>query len=191
MAVRLWLNTPANPSKTATRISEVQNCNKDQRSFKAYLSRWLAVTVQTAPFSAGQIMPWIQGSAQGAAKACIQAADGVQCGRKWNIGNDDGERDIGNQMTAMSIVQANLVLKSPPLADLGNGNSASDPSAGGDSKKGPIDRVATRKMTTGDKAGAWILTVLALLGSLVGLFALVFDTDDFREYTGFLGGDRY
>jgi mannan endo-1,6-alpha-mannosidase len=166
----------------------VENCNKDQRSFKAYLARWIAVTAQTAPFTAGQIMPWIQGSSQGAAKACVQAADGVGCGRKWNLGKDDGERDIGNQMTALGIVQANLVLKSPGLADIRTGNSKSDPNAGTGLKPSPQSVEATRKINTGDKAGAWILTVFFLLSSIVGVFALLLDGEDFRDYTGFVGG---
>ena len=64
------------------------NCNKDQRSFKAYLSRWLALTVQMAPFTSPTIMPWLQGSAQAAIRQCVagpgNAVGGpVACGRKW------------------------------------------------------------------------------------------------------------
>src|ERR1700761_987510 len=94
------------------------NCNKDQRSFKAYLSRWLAVAAQLAPYTAGQIMPWLQTSAGAAAKVCTGGPPGgVVCGRKWYEPQDDGTRDIGNQMTAMSVVQANLIQKVPPPAD--------------------------------------------------------------------------
>jgi hypothetical protein len=165
------------------------NCNRDQRSFKAYFSRWLAVTAQLAPFASPQIMGWIKASSDGAAKACVVAADGdVSCGRKWNVSSDDGERDIGNQMTAMSVVQANLIGGAAALANLQTGNSESNPDAGnGATRSRPSDE-ATRVMTTADKAGAWLLTVLALLASVVGVFALLLDRDDVREYTGFVGG---
>jgi Glycosyl hydrolase family 76 len=132
-----------------------QNCNKDQRSFKAYLSRWLAVTAQIAPFTAPQIMPLIQDSAEGAMTACVQASGGIQCGRRWNIIADDGERDIGNQMSAMSIVQANLVMKSTALADLTTGISESNPEAGGGAQM-------PRAITRSDIAGASAMTVMII-----------------------------
>jgi mannan endo-1,6-alpha-mannosidase len=145
------------------------NCNKDQRSFKAYLSRWLAIAAQIAPFTTGQIMPLIQASSYGAMSACIQAADGVHCGRKWNISADDGERDIGNQMAAMSIVQSNLILKSPALADITTGISLDNPN------KPTIYYDATRVFTTGEKAGAWTFTALVLAGMFFGALLLPFE----------------
>jgi hypothetical protein len=48
------------------------NCNKGQRLFKAYPARWLAVTVQLAPFTEVQIMPWLQGSTIAAVKQCVK-----------------------------------------------------------------------------------------------------------------------
>jgi mannan endo-1,6-alpha-mannosidase len=164
------------------------NCNKDQRSFKAYLSRWLAVTMQLAPFTTGTIMPWIQTSAQAASKACTRSAAGLQCGRVWYENKDDGLRDVGNQMTALSIVQSNLVMQSRGLADIKTGDSKSDPGAGHGGIGEPLDRIYTRKITTVDRAGAWLITSLALLVGVVGAFALLFEDTDLKDYTGFLGG---
>ncbi len=149
------------------------NCNKDQRSFKAYLARWLAVTTQIAPFTAAQIMPLIRASTDGAMKACVKAADGIHCGRKWDIMADDGERDIGNQLAAMSIVQANLVMKSPALADIVTGISTSNPNAGEESSKSGNNRETARLITTGDKAGAWTLTASVVIGSIGSVFLLL------------------
>jgi Glycosyl hydrolase family 76 len=163
------------------------NCNVDQRSFKAYLARWLAVCAQLAPFSRGQILPWIQDSAVAASKACTLAGgDSVQCGRIWYEYRDDGSRDIGHQMTAMSVIQSNLVLGSKSLEDIHSGNSKSDPSAGGGASQAPRDPIFTRKMTAADKAGAWILTLLMLGMFIAGAVLMGIDGD---EYTGFVGGN--
>ena len=42
----------------------VGNCNTDQLSFKAYLSRWMAATAKVAPFTHDTILPLLQTSAQ-------------------------------------------------------------------------------------------------------------------------------
>lgn len=46
-----------------------RNCNIDQQTFKAYLSRWMAATVKVAPWSHDTIMPLIRSSATAAAKS--------------------------------------------------------------------------------------------------------------------------
>jgi hypothetical protein len=163
----------------------LNNCNKDQRSFKAYLSRWLAVCAQLAPFSQGTIMPWIQESSNAAAKACTSTDKGVACGRTWYEYKDDGQRDVGQQMTAMAIVQSNLILGAKPLMDLSTGDSKSDPGAGSARPKKIPDAIYTRKITTADKAGAWLVTVIALLVFMGGAVMLVLDRDE--HYTGFVG----
>jgi mannan endo-1,6-alpha-mannosidase len=155
----------------------LNNCNVDQRSFKAYLARWLAATVQLAPFTAGQIMPWLSTSANAAAKACSDTSGGVACGRAWYTGGDDGLRDVGYQMTAMSVIQANLINQSPELMNINTGDSVSNPSAGG----GPVqilpDPIFTRKMTGADKAGAWVVTVVAMLACFGTAIALLVEED--------------
>jgi Glycosyl hydrolase family 76 len=166
------------------------NCNKDQRSFKAYLSRWLAVAAQLAPFSAGQITPWLQTSAQAAAKACTQTPQGLACGRTWYENKDDGQRDVGNQMTALSIVQSNLIRSAKPLVDIKTGDSKSDPGAGAGTSTFVPDKIYTRKITKADKAGAWIITVVALAVFFVGGIALLFEETDIKDYTGFLGASN-
>jgi hypothetical protein len=153
------------------------NCNVDQRSFKAYLARWLAVAVQLVPSTAGRIMPWISTSALNAAKACSETSGGLACGRTWYTGGDDGLRDVGYQMSALSIIQANLIPQSPALKDIHTGNSASNPSAGGGAVSVGPDPVFTRKMTTADTAGAWIVTVIAMLACFGTAVALLVDED--------------
>lgn len=45
------------------------NCNIDQQTFKAYLSRWLAASVKVAPWTRESIMPLLAASAQAAAQS--------------------------------------------------------------------------------------------------------------------------
>lgn len=72
-------------------------------------------------------------------------------------------------MSALSIIQANLISKVPPpvTADKG-GTSKGNPNAGsGNTSPVPIDPVLTRSVTMADRAGAGILTAL-VLGGLLG-----------------------
>lgn len=164
----------------------INTCNPDQRTFKAYLSRWLAVTAQIAPFSAGQIMPLLQSSATAAMNACTGGqSDGVVCGRKWYEAHDDGTRDIGNQMSAMSVVQSNLILHNAAPADKSTGTSVGNAAAGGlDRPVTSDDILASRTMTTGDKAGGWLLTVIVCISVLIGTGFLCSADEDLRSLVG-------
>jgi mannan endo-1,6-alpha-mannosidase len=164
------------------------NCNKDQRSFKAYLSRWLAITTQLAPFTAGQITPWIQTSALAASKACTKTPQGLACGRVWYEDRDDGQRDVGNQMTALSIVQSNLITQVKGIYDINTGNSKSDPTAGAGGNNFVLDPIYTRKITIMDKVGAWLLTAVGLSITIVAALAMLFEENELKDYTGYLGG---
>ncbi|KAL8732089.1 MAG: hypothetical protein Q9166_003043 [cf. Caloplaca sp. 2 TL-2023] len=147
-----------------------QTCNYDQPSFKAYLSRWMAATTQIAPFSKDFIMPKLRDSANGAAKQCSGAPNGgTTCGRTWNTPTWDGKLGVGEQMAAMSVIQANLISKvAPPVTADRGGTSKGDPTAGTDTSSAtPPDPVLTRRVTMGDKAGAGILTAI-VLGGLCG-----------------------
>jgi mannan endo-1,6-alpha-mannosidase len=73
-------------------------CNNDQSSFKAYWSRWLAVTAQLAPFTYNQIMPKLAQNAAGAAGQCVGGANGRMCGREWYTTTWDGSSGVGQQV---------------------------------------------------------------------------------------------
>ncbi len=73
-------------------------------------------------------------------------------------------------MSALSIIQANLISKvAPPVSAASGGTSKGNPAAGsnGDSPSAAADPNLTKPITTGDRAGAGILTTL-ILGSLLG-----------------------
>jgi mannan endo-1,6-alpha-mannosidase len=159
-------------------------CDVDQRTFKAYLARWLAITAQLAPFSADVIMPWLQTSATNAMKVCSGGPPGgIVCGRRWYADKDDGTRDIGNQMTAMSIVQSNLITQVPPPVDVKTGTSIGNAAAGGTAPPEVTadDILKTRPMTAGERAGAWTVTaVLFVVLTGAGGF-MISDNEGFKS----------
>ena len=73
-------------------------CDSDQSSFKAYLSRWLAVTKLIAPFTEPQITPKLAASAQAAAGQCDGGNNGEMCGRQWYTTTWDGSTGVGQQV---------------------------------------------------------------------------------------------
>lgn len=84
-------------------------CNNDQYSFKAYLARWLAKTMILAPFTAKTIRPLLETSARAAAKSCSGGTDGVTCGTKWWVGGYDGNTGVGQQLSALEVIQSLLI----------------------------------------------------------------------------------
>lgn len=75
-------------------------------------------------------------------------------------------------MQALSVIGANLITpQMAPLSVRTGGTSESDPNAGSDTDPDPA---ASRKpITTKDKAGAGILTVLVILGLVGGSLWLI------------------
>ena len=150
------------------------NCNVDQRSFKAYLSRWMAATTKVAPWTSDQILPLLATSATAAAKSCAGGESGTMCGMKWNTGSYDGaEPDVGYQMNALEIFQSNLITKvDGPKGNKTGATSIGDPDAGLNTDGGgptePLDAI-----TAGDKAGAGILTALVVVSLLGGAWWMV------------------
>ena len=74
-------------------------------------------------------------------------------------------------MSALSIIQANLISKvAPPVTANTGGTSKGDPTAGsgGDNPVVVHNPSANMKITAGDRAGAGILTIL-VLSSFLGM----------------------
>lgn len=131
-------------------------CDHDQRSFKAYLARWMGWSMLAAPWTRDRIMPKLRASAVAAAQQCGPGKGG--CGLRWWQGGNDKEVGVGEQMSALEVMQNLLVDQVSGPVGLDNGGiSKNDPTAGSDA--GPV-RVEHDSITTGDKAGAAILTIL-------------------------------
>lgn len=143
------------------------NCDTDQQSFKAYLSRWMAASTKVAPFVSDLVSTYLQTSAQAAAKSCSGGSDGVTCGTKWTVQAWDNTYGVGQQMNALEVIQGLLIDQVPgPLSNKTGGISVGNPSAGSGGTTDP--GTPTGEITTGDKAGAGILTAVILIGLLGG-----------------------
>lgn len=148
-----------NPAKTQG------SCNVDQRSFKAYLSRWLAATSILAPWTSETIIPLLRDSALAAAQSCAGGTDGMTCGLKWWFKGWDGEFGVGEQMSALEVIQSNLISRvKGPLSDANGGTSKGDPSAGGGEAGMPP--TSHQQLSSKDRKGAIALTVVLVLVTL-------------------------
>jgi len=75
------------------------NCNEDQKSFKAYLARWMAVTALLVPSTAATIVPKLAASAAAAAGQCDGGTSGKACGLQWYTSTWDGTTGVGQQVS--------------------------------------------------------------------------------------------
>ncbi|TID19389.1 Histone deacetylase [Venturia nashicola] len=136
-------------------------CDVDQRSFKAYLARWMAASTKLAPFAHDPIMKYLRASAVGAAASCTAGTDQNQCGLKWTLGSNDGSMGVGEQMSALEVIQSNLIDQvAGPVTNSSGGTSKGNNAAGSNSNDNPSTYNA---ITGGDKAGAGILTTFILV----------------------------
>ncbi|KAL5377698.1 hypothetical protein DPSP01_009623 [Paraphaeosphaeria sporulosa] len=101
-----------------------KNCNLDQQSFKAYLGRWMAKTALLVPSTKDQITEYLTTSASAAAKSCT--GDNGACGSRW-YQEFDGETGVGQQMSAMEVTQACLMIKQGTLPNTGAESSEPEP----------------------------------------------------------------
>ncbi|KAF3940401.1 hypothetical protein ABW19_dt0203363 [Dactylella cylindrospora] len=151
-----------------------RGCNTDQKSFKAYFSRWLAITTQMAPYTAEIIMPKLRTSAIAALKTCVGGYDGITCGLKWYQGDWgawDGNYGVGEQMAVLEVTQSNLIpgMAAPFTQDFG-GNSTGDPAAGGGGDNPQLNAIVDlHPPSAGQKAGAAFATLVVL--SMTGYMA--------------------
>lgn len=141
---------------------ETGNCNNDQRSFKSIVSRCLGQTAVLVPSFRDKIMTIINKSAEGAAKSCSGGSDGHTCGINWSYGGWDEWYGLGEQISALEIIQNTLVLQvPPPLTNSTGGTSKGDVNAGLTSHETTNKNEIT--VTSKDKAGAGVLTAIVLI----------------------------
>lgn len=153
-------------------------CNTDQLSFKAYLSRWLAVTVQVAPFTHDQIMTKLSHSAVQAAQTCVgpspKGGGNVQCGSRWYWDGYDNIGGVGPQMTALNtIVTLNVDRSKTPYTSKTGGTSQGNAGLNSGNTNQALPEVLA-PVTTADKAGASILTILLVVGTVGGAYFISF-----------------
>ncbi|KAJ5949759.1 CAZyme family GH76 [Penicillium verhagenii] len=141
-------------------------CNDNEILFKGLVSSWLSFTALLVPSTYDTILPVLQASATAAAASCT-GHDNNTCGVRWYKSTYDGWMGMEEEISATNIFVANLIAfdSSAPVTSTTGGNSTSDPSAG---ENDTTTSDTTTTITTGDRAGAGILTVL-FVGSWVGV----------------------
>jgi mannan endo-1,6-alpha-mannosidase len=118
-------------------------------------------------------MSYLRPSAAAAAAQCDGGTDGVTCGQHWTAGSTwDGLYGVGEQMSALSVVQSMLIDQAPTLVtNTTGGTSAGNSAAGSGSDGGSIEMVTPA--TSADRAGAGILTAVMVCGVLGGVGFMV------------------
>jgi mannan endo-1,6-alpha-mannosidase len=148
-------------------------CNVDQRSFKAYLSRFIALTIKMAPYTHDTLLPLLKNSAKGAAKSCTGLEEGTVCGLKWTESGFDGWWGLGEAMSALEVIQGTLIdTVLPPATEKDRGTSRGDPSGGMGGDRGFRDPTI-KKTTQKDRVGAGFLTTLVLVAVVGGAYWMV------------------
>jgi mannan endo-1,6-alpha-mannosidase len=139
------------------------SCNSDMESYRGYVHRWMANSIQLAPYLYDDLMPTLKTSAAAAVKQCTGGANGRMCGFHWTSGTYDGLLSASLQMNVLGALTA-LIMPGvePPLTNVTGGTSKGDVNAGQDKTEIPT----FAPITTGDKAGASILTILIITGAL-------------------------
>lgn len=119
----------------------ISTCNYDQRSFKAYLSRFWWATTRMAPFTYSTIYPLLSASASAAAASCSGPSN--VCGSKWYTDGYDGVTGPGQQLSALETIVGLLGSQSsPPSTD---GHAVESPAVSSSSS-------AVQKTTSSTKA---------------------------------------
>ncbi|KAK3299698.1 glycoside hydrolase [Chaetomium fimeti] len=143
-----------------------RGCTPDMLTFKGYVHRWLSVATKLAPHTAEIILPLLRKSAEAAAKQCTGGATGRVCGFYWSGGvfvdpAVDHTSGAGEAMNVLAAVSSLLIDQAPPPATNATGISKGDINAGSRSRGAsePLEPI-----TTADRAGAGILTMLILAG---------------------------
>ncbi|RDW72115.1 mannan endo-1,6-alpha-mannosidase-5 [Coleophoma crateriformis] len=152
------------------------NCNTDQLTFKAYFAGWLAASSILAPFTGSRIRPLLASSASAVAQTCTGGSSKTACGFDWISKTFDGNTGIGQQMSALGVLHSAIASIenttqqiAAPVTNSTGGTSVGDPNAGTAAASGQAPlTAATRPVTSGDRAGAGILTFMVVAGALGG-----------------------
>ena len=152
-------------------------CNIDQRSFKAYLSRWMGYTAIVAPWTRNLIDPRLHASAIAAAAHCTGGASQSSCNLQWSTGHERGDSfGVGEQMAAVEIIQSLLYpTVAGPVTHNSGGISLSNPNAGLDT---PPESLTLDNTTLGSKIGASVLTIIILASTFAGAGWMLSERDE-------------
>ncbi|KAI1364352.1 family 76 glycoside hydrolase [Xylaria arbuscula] len=139
------------------------SCNSDMESYRGYMHRWMANTIQLVPDMRSTILPVLKTSAAAGVKQCTGGDNGRMCGFHWTTGTYDGQQSASLQMNVLGALTALMMPDvAAPLTNTTGGTSKGDPDAG----QAKTELPTFSPITTGDKAGASIITILIITGAL-------------------------
>lgn len=147
-------------------------CNNNEILFKGLTSQWLAYTAIMVPQTADKIWPKLQSSGTAAGASCTGNGNNT-CGVRWYQSKWDGWTGMEEQISASQVFSANLLKYASgevgPVTSKTGGDSKSNPNAGEETSD---NSPHYSPITTGDKAGASILTI-GFLGGWIGIMVFM------------------
>lgn len=137
---------------------KIHTCKTDQRAFRAYFARCLALTAVLVPQTYDTIYNRLETTAKGVANSCVGGYDGHTCGMNWSYPGWDGYYGLGEEMSALEVVQSLMIKTKKMILTLQDGaSSTGDPLFGNTTYKPQAKLLDLNK---GDTAGASIITVI-------------------------------
>lgn len=116
----------------------------------------------------------LNASAEGAAKSCSGGIDGHTCGLNWFKGSWDNQYGLGEQMSALEVIQNTLIHNSdPPYRESTGGSSKGDSAAGLNTTTTNVLQKKL-KIQSKDRAGAAIITGVVLMVVVGGSVWMLF-----------------
>lgn len=151
-------------------------CNTDQKCMKGYSHRWLSVATQLAPQIKAKIQPVLQKSVEAAVAQCTGGPTGRKCGFFWRDGvyvDPEAKTALSvpttgacETMSVFGAVISMLLIDSgpPPVTLRDGGISNSTNNIYKDKTPNQFSPI-----TTADKAGAAIVTIIIVAAGLLPL----------------------
>lgn len=144
----------------------IHTCKTDQRAFRAYLARCLALTAMMVPETYDTIYSHLVTTAKGVAQSCVGGYDHHTCGQNWSYPGWDSYYGLGEQMSSLEVMQNVLMGQKMAPLRLTDGASSS-----GDALFGNNTETTTKPelldLDKGDEAGAAIITVVIGISVIV------------------------
>ena len=148
-------------------------CQTDQRSFRAYLSRFLALTAVLVPDSRDTINTYFDTTAKAVAQSCVGGYDGHTCGMNWSYSGWDTYYGLGEEMSALEVIQSLMInFGKDTILNMTDGGSSRGDVLSGNTTYKPEAKLLD--LDKGDTAGASIITVIiGITIILLGYFVIV------------------
>ena len=112
-------------------------CESEQYAFKGLTAQWMGTTTQIAPFTRSTIMGYLQASAKGAADQCTKQGNVTVCGFEWNKSSSNGITGVGQQLSALNVIVANLAINASAPVTVNTTTTSQSTNPGSSGSAGP------------------------------------------------------